>query len=59
MQSVISSPAPAAGEARTAAQQDRRRILLVQWVTGRASVSDVEQSLEVAVRLLLRPLADR
>ena len=32
---------------------------LVQWVTGRAGVSDVEQSLEVAVRLLLRPAADR
>jgi len=32
---------------------------LVQWVTGRATVSDVEQSLEVAVRLLLQPPADR
>jgi TetR/AcrR family transcriptional regulator, cholesterol catabolism regulator len=27
---------------------------LVQWVTGRASASDVSRSLEVAVRLLLR-----
>ncbi len=28
---------------------------LVQWVTGRASASDVGQNIDVAVRLLLRP----
>ncbi|MGH3332941.1 MAG: hypothetical protein ACRDPJ_16710 [Nocardioidaceae bacterium] len=27
---------------------------LVQWVTGRASASDVSKSMDVAVRLLLR-----
>jgi len=32
---------------------------LVQWVTGRATTADVGHSLDVAVRLLLRPAGGR
>ena len=48
------SPAPAQEAAVAKVIGDVWLASLVQWVTGRASAADVETSLDVAVRLLLR-----
>jgi len=55
------TPAEPTAEQRAVAQVigDVWLATLVQWVTGRATATDVGHSLEVAVGLLLRPAADR
>lgn len=55
------TPAAPTEEQRAVAQVigDVWLATLVQWVTGRATATDVGHSLEVAVGLLLRPAPDR